>query len=127
MSENQSAGAIAEMMRVMGVQARAASKEVARATAERKHAALIGAAEALLSRKAEIFEANAADLAAGRDKGLTSAMLDRLALDDDRLIGIANGLRAIAEQADPVGVTRTGDPRSGFLRSRSPADGSRRC
>ena len=118
MSDNQSAGAIAEMMRVMGVQARVASKEIARATAERKHAALIGAAEALLSRKAEIFEANAADLAAGRDKGLTSAMLDRLALDDDRLIGIANGLRAIAEQADPVGAELAAWERPNGLRIR---------
>ena len=91
------------LMRGMGEAARAAAAELAHASAERKHAALIGAAEALWRDRAAVLEANARDLAFGRDKGLTAAMTDRLALDEDRIRGIVGGLRAIAEQRDPVG------------------------
>ena len=93
----------AVLMDDMGRRARAASTALATATAERKHAALIGAAEALWSRRAEVIEANAADVAAGEAKGLTKAMLDRLMLDEGRIRGIVDSLRAIAEQPDPVG------------------------
>ena len=91
------------LMRGMGEAARAAAAELAHASAERKHAALIGAAEALWRDRAAVLEANTRDLAFGRDKGLTAAMTDRLALDEDRIRGIVGGLRAIAEQRDPVG------------------------
>ncbi|NRB00372.1 MAG: glutamate-5-semialdehyde dehydrogenase [Rhodobacteraceae bacterium] len=87
----------------MGMRARAAAAELAFASAERKHAALIGAAEAVWRRRAEIIEANEKDMVFGRDKGLSAAMLDRLMLDEDRIRGIVDGLRAVAEQADPVG------------------------
>ncbi|MCI4666150.1 MAG: glutamate-5-semialdehyde dehydrogenase [Neomegalonema sp.] len=95
---------IAEMMRRFGEQAKAAAQTVARASAERKHAALIGAAEALWTRREEIFAANAADVADAKEKGLSAAMVDRLVLDEPRLRGVANSLRAIAEQADPIGA-----------------------
>jgi len=73
------------------------------ATAERKHAALIAAADAVWANRARIIEANKADLEFGRDKGLSPAMMDRLMLDDARIQGMVDGLRAVAEQADPVG------------------------
>lgn len=94
---------IATVMAGIGARAKAASEVLASTTAERKHAALIGAAEAVWARRAEILEANAKDMDFGRDKGLSPAMLDRLALDEDRIRGMVDGLRAVAEQADPVG------------------------
>lgn len=87
----------------MGAAARAAAVDLAQATAERKHAALIGAAHELRTRQAEILAANDRDMQFGRDKGLTDSMLDRLRLDPDRLRGIEDGLRAVGEQRDPVG------------------------
>lgn len=94
---------IAEIMADIGVRAKTAASHLATATAERKHAAMISAAEYIWSDRAEIIAANAKDLAFGRDKGLSDAMLDRLMLDENRLRGIIDGLRAVAEQPDPVG------------------------
>jgi len=94
---------IPAIMADIGARAKAAAAELAFATAERKHAALIGAAEAVWTRRAEIIEANARDLDFGRDKGLSDAMMDRLMLDETRILGIVDGLRTVAEQADPVG------------------------
>ena len=91
------------LMRDIGIAARAASVELASASAERKHAALIGAAEALWARRGDVMAANAKDMEYGRGKGLTDAMMDRLRLDEDRIRAIVDSLRAIAEQRDPVG------------------------
>ena len=87
----------------MGEAARMAAIELAQATADRKHAALIGAACEIRKRAPEILEANEKDMEFGRQKGLSDAMLDRLKLNEDRLRGIEDGLRAVAEQRDPVG------------------------
>ena len=87
----------------MGRAARAAAAELAHASAERKHAALIGAADALWARRGDVLAANAKDLAFGAEKGLSDAMMDRLRLDEDRVRAIVDSLRAIAEQRDPVG------------------------
>ena len=94
---------IPALMKGIGEAARAAASELACASAERKHAALIGAAEALWARRGNVLAANAKDLAYGREKGLTDAMMDRLALDEDRIRDIIDSLRSIAEQPDPVG------------------------
>jgi len=91
------------MMGRMGAAARAAAAELAYASAERKHAALIGAADAVWARRAEIVAANALDMEFGVAKGLSPAMLDRLLLDEGRIRGIVDGLRAVAAQKDPVG------------------------
>ncbi|MEO1273988.1 MAG: glutamate-5-semialdehyde dehydrogenase [Pseudomonadota bacterium] len=87
----------------MGARAKAAAAVLAEASAERKHAALTSAAEAILDRRRDIEDANAIDMETAREKGLTGAMLDRLLLTDDRICGMAEGLRAVASQADPVG------------------------
>ncbi|WP_374213574.1 glutamate-5-semialdehyde dehydrogenase [Jannaschia sp. LMIT008] len=87
----------------MGRAARAAASQLSHASAERKHAALIGAADALWSTRDVVLLANAEDMVAAEAKGLSPAMLDRLALDDGRIRGVCDGLRAIAEQPDPVG------------------------
>ncbi|MEM7520377.1 MAG: glutamate-5-semialdehyde dehydrogenase [Pseudomonadota bacterium] len=94
---------IAEVMAEIGARAKAAATALATATAERKHAALISAAEALWRCRDEIITANQQDMAFGRDKGLTDAMMDRLMLDEDRIQGMVDGLRSVAEQPDPVG------------------------
>ncbi|TMV92875.1 glutamate-5-semialdehyde dehydrogenase [Thioclava sp. BHET1] len=87
----------------LGTQARAAATGLSVASAERKDAALIGAAEAILARRAEILTANGEDMAYGASKGLSPAMMDRLMLDEARLSAIADSLRAVAGQTDPVG------------------------
>ena len=92
-------------MDAIGAAARAASVELASASAERKHAALIGAAQYMWGSRAEVLAANARDMAYGREKGLSTAMLDRLMLDEGRIRAMVDGLRAVAEQADPVGAT----------------------
>ena len=91
------------LMAEIGAKARAAAADLAFARADRKHAALIGAAEALWARRQPVIEANAEDLEYGRRKGLSPAMMDRLKLDEGRIRGIVDSLRAIAEQKDPVG------------------------
>ena len=98
---------IPTLMQDIGARAKAAARELAFASAERKHAALIGAAEAVWKHRAEIVEANARDLDYGREKGLSDAMMDRLLLNEDRIRGIVDGLRAVAEQTDPVGAVIT--------------------
>ncbi|MET4127788.1 glutamate-5-semialdehyde dehydrogenase [Roseovarius sp. MBR-6] len=94
---------IPAVMAEIGARARVAATELATATPEAKQAALEAAADCVWMRRDDILAANAQDMAAGRDKGLTPAMLDRLALDEKRLWGIVEGLRAVAAQEDPVG------------------------
>ena len=95
---------IPELMADLGARAKAAAAELAFASAERKHAALIGAAEAVWARRAEIISANERDLDYGREKGLSAAMMDRLLLNVDRIQNMVDGLRAVAEFPDPVGA-----------------------
>ncbi|SIR22620.1 glutamate-5-semialdehyde dehydrogenase [Paracoccus thiocyanatus] len=87
----------------LGAKARAAAAVLAEASAERKHAALIGAADAILKAEGAILDANAEDLHYAQEKGLSPAMLDRLTLDPAGIRAMAEGLRAVAAQADPVG------------------------
>lgn len=91
------------LMQSIGKRAKNAAAELGFASAERKHAALIGAAEIVWKDRNLIIEANAKDLEFGRTKGLSDAMMDRLMLDEDRVQAIVDGLRNIAKQADPVG------------------------
>ena len=83
--------------------ARAASRVLATMSTAAKDAALLRVADALEERAPEILEANARDLDAGRENGLSDALMDRLALDPTRLSGIADAVRAIAALPDPVG------------------------
>jgi glutamate-5-semialdehyde dehydrogenase len=94
---------IASLMNGIGARARAASEHLAHASHERKHAALVQAAAAIESRAQEILDANVLDLRVGAERGLSPAMMDRLALDIRRVGTMAEGLRAVAEQKDPVG------------------------
>ncbi len=94
---------IPALMAQIGQAAKSAAAELAFASAERKHAALISAAENVWASRDTIIAENAKDLEYGKAKGLSPAMMDRLMLDEARIQGIVDGLRAVAEQADPVG------------------------
>lgn len=96
-------GGVAEVMRDLGRRARAAARPLALATAERKHAALIGMAEAVWARREAILIANDEDMARAEREGATGAFMDRLKLNEARVRGIVDGIRAIAELPDPVG------------------------
>jgi glutamate-5-semialdehyde dehydrogenase len=95
---------IPALMEAIGRRAKDAAAELAFATPEAKRAALEAAATAVEARQDEILAANEKDMAFGRDKGLSAAMLDRLKLDAGRIAGITAGLRAVAAQDDPVGA-----------------------
>src|SRR6056297_176631 len=87
-----------------GPPTRDAAAELATPDPEAKRAALEAAAEAVTRDRDLILAANARDMEAAQAKGLTGAMLDRLALDAGRLKAMADGLRAVAAQDDPVGA-----------------------
>jgi glutamate-5-semialdehyde dehydrogenase len=88
----------------MGTRARAASRQLAGLSAGAKARGLIEAANALRADSAGIIAANAKDMARGREKGLSSAMLDRLKLDEARVSAIADAVEAVAGLRDPVGT-----------------------
>jgi glutamate-5-semialdehyde dehydrogenase len=88
--------------------AKAASRRLATLPTAEKDAALRRIADALVARTPEILEANARDLEAGRDAGLSDALLDRLRLDEPRIAAIAAQVRDIAALPDPVGEVLDG-------------------
>ncbi len=90
-------------MAEVGRRARRAADALAGASTEAKNAALQAMAAAIRAREAEILEANAKDVENARKAGRTDAFIDRLALDAQRIDGIASGLEAIAGLPDPVG------------------------
>jgi glutamate-5-semialdehyde dehydrogenase len=83
--------------------AREAARRLARTDSATKDRALHAIADALEARTPEILEANARDLEAGRESGLSAALMDRLALDAGRVGAMAAGVRQIAALPDPVG------------------------
>jgi glutamate-5-semialdehyde dehydrogenase len=98
-------GTLATLMQDIGTRARAAARLLAQMPTTRKNAGLTAAAAALRAQASTIKQANAIDMAAGRAKGLSAALLDRLLLDDKRIEAMAKGLEEIAALADPVGAT----------------------
>lgn len=91
-------------MILMGEKAVAASRELAKCSTKKKNAILEAMANELIAQKAIIQEANTKDLAAGKEAGLSSAMLDRLELNDSRIEGMVKGLLDVAALKDPVGA-----------------------
>jgi len=90
-------------MLLLGRRARQAAELLGRASTDSKNVALRAAAQALRTSADDILSANEIDLANGRKRDLSAAMLDRLALTPERLDGIAMSLEDIAELADPIG------------------------
>jgi glutamate-5-semialdehyde dehydrogenase len=94
---------IQEEIYEMGRKARAAALALAVLSEEKKNEILRAMADGIREAAPSILEANAQDLAAGEKRGLTSAMLDRLRLDEERLEAVAAGVEKVAGLPDPVG------------------------
>jgi glutamate-5-semialdehyde dehydrogenase len=98
---------IAEQIAKIAMDARAASFTMARLSSSAKNDLLMNMAMALINNTPHLIKENRLDLEKGEKKGLSSAMLDRLMLDEARIRGMADGLREVALLPDPVGeVTR---------------------
>lgn len=102
--KTQQAKDVAALMARLGREARAAAAPLALASAKKKDAALLGAAMLIRTNVDDLLEANAKDMAAGREKGLTPALLDRLMLDEKRIEAMARGLEEVAALPDPIGT-----------------------
>ncbi|NLT25059.1 MAG: glutamate-5-semialdehyde dehydrogenase [Microbacteriaceae bacterium] len=103
-------------VRAVAERARVAARPLATATRAVKDAALRACADALEANAADIIAANEKDMARGRDNGLSSGLLDRLALDESRIRGIADALREVAGLPDPVGEIVRGSTLENGLR-----------
>jgi len=94
---------IASEVQTKGQAARQAARLLPRLSTEVKNRALHNIAEALLARQEEILAANAEDCEAAKAAGISASVLDRLLLNPDRLAGVADGVRSLADLPDPVG------------------------
>ena len=94
---------LADTMLELGRRARAAAATLAFADPASKVKALHAAADAIDDRRDDIMSANALDMRAAEGKGISSAFLDRLLLNDKRIDAMIEGLRTIADLPDPVG------------------------
>ena len=98
---------VTKQVLAMGKKARAAALELAILSAEKKNEILNAMAQGLREHADEVLTANAKDIAAGEERGLSSAMLDRLRLDEVRLEAVAAGIEKVAGLNDPVGEQLT--------------------
>lgn len=94
---------VKDYMQQTGKAARKASRELARADSAQKNRALLAMADAILRDQSKLLDANAQDMEAARKAGLEPALLERLALTEKTIVGMAEGLRQIAALPDPVG------------------------
>lgn len=94
---------IEQEVRTKAQKAREASREMAGLSESQKNSALINMAEALVRSTPVVLEANEIDVKAGRDKGLSRSLIDRLLLTPERIIDMADGLKEVARLSDPVG------------------------
>ena len=99
------------MLEDMGKQAKAAARVLAVAGTDQKNQALAAVAAALRAHTEEILAANREDLENGRQSGLGEALLDRLALSEARIAGMADGMLEVAALPDPIGVIESGSTR----------------
>ncbi len=99
----------------MGALAKQAARKLAVAGSQ-KDKALEAIADALTAHTQEILAANGEDLDAARANGMSQSLLDRLALNEKRIQGMAQGVRQVAAQPDPVGQVLEGSLRPNGLR-----------
>jgi glutamate-5-semialdehyde dehydrogenase len=92
----------------LGRRAKAASRRIQAASSASREAALAAAADLLLERTPDLLDANAADVAAATTAGLDATPLDRLHLTEERVAGMADGLRQVAALSDPLGEVLDG-------------------
>lgn len=91
------------MIDAMGLKARTAARILAGCSREKKDTAISLLADYLETYPEPVLAANELDLEAGRRNGLSSALIDRLMFNPNRLAGMASGLRTVAAATDPVG------------------------
>jgi glutamate-5-semialdehyde dehydrogenase len=104
-----------DSVRELALKCKEAAVAIADLGTEEKNALLNAMADALEAQRETVLAANAEDLRAAREKGIGEAMLDRLALDEARVHGIAEALRYVATLPDPVGqVTQHENSEKGF-------------
>jgi glutamate-5-semialdehyde dehydrogenase len=94
---------VREQLLDAGARARRAGRDLATRSDQEKSAALVAAAEQIEKGEPQILAANQSDLQQGAANGLSSALLDRLRLDQGRLAAICRSLREVAQLPDPVG------------------------
>jgi glutamate-5-semialdehyde dehydrogenase len=94
---------LAAQMCALGIAARDAARALRETSTEAKNAALLAAAAAIRTHAADILAANGEDLMLAKMEGLSSALLDRLALDDGRVEAMAQSMEEVAALPDPVG------------------------
>ena len=94
---------IEKTMQTIGMNARRASAALNLSSGDTRNAALLAAAAAIRKHSNKILAANAIDMAAGKERGLSGAMLDRLLLDADRIEAMSKGLETVAVMHDPLG------------------------
>ncbi|MDH4319279.1 MAG: gamma-glutamyl-phosphate reductase, partial [Desulfobulbaceae bacterium] len=94
---------VEKKVRDMARDAKRGARKLAACSTETKNRILHKIGDALLARREYIAGENAKDLAAGREKGLSAAMLDRLELSDKVIESMVTGLREVAALPDPVG------------------------
>lgn len=94
---------IYELVKTKAQSAKKAAAHLAAASTDVKNKALLAMAEALLDKQQEILAANAVDMAKAEAKGMKASMLDRLKLTEERIAGMAEGLRQVVTLQDPVG------------------------
>ncbi|OJX46502.1 glutamate-5-semialdehyde dehydrogenase [Devosia sp. 66-22] len=95
---------VKSIMAAIGQRARQAARVLAYATTDAKNLALTAAADAIIAESPALLAANAEDIVAAKERGISSAFLDRLTLTDKRIEAIAQSLRDIAALPDPVGT-----------------------
>ncbi|HIL93723.1 MAG TPA: gamma-glutamyl-phosphate reductase, partial [Cycloclasticus sp.] len=92
-----------DYMQQLGQRAKVAARVIANADTGVKNNALTAIADEIEAQQTAILEANALDMAAGAENGLDDALLDRLELNEERVAGMAEGLRQIVALPDPAG------------------------
>ncbi len=100
----------------LGENARRASRQLATLSGAARSQALCGMARAIRDKKPQLLEANAADVSAAAESGLAAALVERLKLNDKRIVAMAEGVEQIAAQVDPVGQIIEGYVRPNGLR-----------
>ncbi|MGI5856247.1 MAG: glutamate-5-semialdehyde dehydrogenase [Candidatus Merdivicinus sp.] len=100
----------------LGQRAKDASRIIGRADTAQKNRCLEAIADAIWAERSAVLEANGADVAAGRENGLTDGLIDRLTLTEERIQGICEGVRKLVQLDDPVGIIESGTVRPNGLR-----------
>ena len=106
---------MSEIVLAQAMRAKKAARQLAGVGTNVKNAALLAMADVLMAQSASILDANAVDVAAGRERGLSEALIERLTLTPKRIAVMAEGLRQIATLPDPVGQIIDGSRRPNGL------------